>query len=158
MPLLREIVGAGLPDTDEERVADWHGVMEEGEATKGEMTGATDAAATLTVTLRLTVPALFVAVKVKVLVTGGVTDRVVPVTAKVLMVLLKDRVGAGLPDTDQERVEAWPAAMEEGMATKEEMTGATVEPAAEMSCGRLNKAAKTHKETRLRRRVFTKNS
>src|SRR5437764_818144 len=88
---------------------------------------------TVTVTVRLTVPALFVAVKVKVLVTGGVTDRVVPVTAKVLMVLLKDRVGAGLPDTDQERVEAWPAVMEEGEAIKEEMTGATVASAAEMS-------------------------
>jgi len=114
MPLFRDSVGAGLPVTDQERVEAWPEVMEEGEATKEEMTGATVAAAPLTVTLGLTVPALFVAVKVKVLVTGGVTDRVVPVTAKVLMVLLKDRVGAGLPDTDQERVEAWPAAMEEG--------------------------------------------
>src|SRR5438309_2492220 len=125
MPLFRDSVGAGLPVSDQERVEAWPEVIEEGEATKEEMTGATVAAATMTVTVRLTVPALFAAVKVKVLVTGGVTDQVAPVTAKVLMVLLKDRVGAGLPDTDQESVEAWPAVMEEGEATKEEMTGAT---------------------------------
>src|SRR5438034_1916155 len=39
------------------------------------------------------------------------------------MPLLMERVGAGLADTDQERVEDWPELMEEGVAAKAEMTG-----------------------------------
>ena len=54
----------------------------------------------------------------------GEIDRELPVTAP--MLLSSERVGAGLPDTDQERTEDWPELMEEGVATKDEMTGAAV--------------------------------
>ena len=64
MALLMERVGAGLPDTDQERVEDWPEVMEEGVATKDEMTGAAVAALTVTVTVAVTLPALLVAVRV----------------------------------------------------------------------------------------------
>ena len=62
--MLMERVGVGFPETDQVRVEDWPEVMEEGAAAKDEMTGAAVAADTLTVIVRLTVPTLFVAVKV----------------------------------------------------------------------------------------------
>src|SRR5436853_164337 len=77
---------------------------------------------TVTVAVALALVRLVAVKKVEVVAAGGETDLEVPMTAPLLM----ERVGVGLPDTDQERVEDWPEVMEEGAAVKDEMTGAAV--------------------------------
>ena len=77
---------------------------------------------TVMVALADAVPALFVAVRVYVVVAVGYTDTdVCPDTFPTP--LLIERLGTGLPDTDQDKVLDCPATMVAGVAEKAEITG-----------------------------------
>ena len=58
------------------------------------------------------------------MVLAGLTEIAVPVTAPIPLI---DRVGAGAPLTDQDKVVDPPAVTTAGFAVNEEMTGALVE-------------------------------
>jgi hypothetical protein len=85
--------------------------------------GGVVSAVTVTVTLADAEPAVFVAVKVYVVVVLGDTEaEVSPDTFP--GPLLIDKLGVGLPETDQDNTLDWPATMVAGDAEKTEITGA----------------------------------
>jgi hypothetical protein len=122
-PLLMVKVVAVPPVKVQDNVEDWPEVIEAGVAVKELTTGKATAEFTVTVTDRVTLPALLEAVRAYVVVAIGDTALEVPVTVPTPLLMVKV-VGAP-PDNVQPNVEDWPEVIEAGVAVKDPITGAT---------------------------------
>jgi hypothetical protein len=91
-----------------------------------ETVGGIVSAVTVTVVCEVTVPLLFVAVSVYVVVVvGDTTFDVVPVTAPTPPLI--ESVGAGVPVTVHDNVDELPFEIDAGVARNDEITGAVFE-------------------------------